>query len=331
MFIPTFPHFLFFIPHTHSFVLTKTFLPHSISNIKPFYLKSGQGKCTTCACAKKKTPCTDKCHGGQPNHLCLCWDGTVYDPNPKLMNPKQLRQFLAQHSLSPMGNKTELLLRTRDYLEAQKSTSSSSSSSSSTSTSSSSSTSSSGGDVKLSGKETMAKIIDLHDNYEAILSIAGTEITKDSGTSVMRRAYLKISMKVHPDKNGQSAESKNAFQLLVSAYERLSQPELYMEEDAKSTGPKQARLSRSNHGCTITRLDCPRCHMQWNKAELGLEKAAYNFMMQGKYKRDTWIKMKRERKKQIILLKKPTNTQTNTLSFLIFVYIYTLQKIINRY
>ena len=127
----------------------------------------------------------------------------------------------------------------------------------------------------------MAKIIDLHDNYEAILSLAGTEITKDSATSVMRRAYLKISMKVHPDKNNQSSESKNAFQLLVQSYERLSQPELYMEEDAKSTGPKQARLSRSNHGCYITRLDCPRCHMQWTKAELGLEKAAYNFMMQG--------------------------------------------------
>ena len=126
----------------------------------------------------------------------------------------------------------------------------------------------------------MAKIIDLHDNYEAILSLSGNPVTKDSPTSALRRAYLKISMKVHPDKNGQSSESKNSFQLLVAAYERLSQPELFLEEEGDgSKGPKTMRIARGNHGCFVTRVDCPRCSMEWNKAELGLEKGSYNWFM----------------------------------------------------
>jgi hypothetical protein len=119
-------------------------------------------------------------------------------------------------------------------------------------------------------------------NYEAILSLSGTKITKDTATSAMRRAYLQISMKVHPDKNGQSSESKNAFQFLVNSYERLSQPELYLDENNdEGSKPKHKKIGRGNYGCFVTRVECPRCAMEWNKAELGLEKGAYNWFMNG--------------------------------------------------
>ena len=189
-----------------------------------------RGKCTSCACAKKNMFCTDACHGGGHNAICMCWDGTLYEPNPKILKPKELRKFCAQNGLSPMGSKDELILRVRDHVgvtsnddDPPASMTSSSSSSSSTSSSSTSSSSTS------SSKALMAQIIELGSlmNYEAILSLSGTSITKETATSGMRKAYLRISMKVHPDKNNQSAESKNSFQFLVNAYERLSQPELY--------------------------------------------------------------------------------------------------------
>ena len=218
----------------------------------------------------------------------MCFDGTLYDPNPKDMKPKDLRKFCAQNGLSPMGSKDELILRVRDHVGLKSSAdedppADSASSSSSLSSSSSASTGSSSSSSSKDPKVLMASIIDLGAlmNYEAILSLSGTDITKDTATSGMRKAYLRISMKVHPDKNGQSSDSKNAFQFLVNAYERLSQPELYLDEEVDNGKPKHKKIGRGNHGCYITRVDCPRCKMEWNKAELGLEKGAYNWFMNG--------------------------------------------------
>ena len=59
----------------------------------------------------------------------------------------------------------------------------------------------------------------------AILSLSGVSISSASSTADMRKAYLKLSIKVHPDKNGNSPDSKAAFQPLVTAYEALSNPE----------------------------------------------------------------------------------------------------------
>ena len=114
------------------------------------------------------------------------------------------------------------------------------------------------------------------DDYAALLSLAGGEpITPDSPVAVMRRAFLRLSLKLHPDKNGNIAGAPAAFQALVLAFERLSQQEPQQEEKLGRGGrgggdggddsaPRRPRervdvdAPRSNEGCFQTRLYCPR-------------------------------------------------------------------------
>ena len=71
----------------------------------------------------------------------------------------------------------------------------------------------------------------------------------------------------------------------MSAFDRLSQPELYAEEEEAAKGrkgkKKPAKIQRSNEGCRRTRVDCPRCRVEWGTAITGVEPYFYNFMMQG--------------------------------------------------
>ena len=249
-----------------------------------------KGKCTTCACAKAKKHCTAACHGGATNELCMCWDGACFTPNPFELKPPHLRKALAQAGQSPMGDKDELIRRLRDHMVSQGQGSSggagggggtSASSSSGGGGGGSSASSSGGGGGGGGAKAVIARVNELAGDYGAILSLSGSAITAASPTAAMRKAYLKLSLKIHPDKNGGTADAKQAFQHLVSAYERLSQPELYLEEEAaaQTKGKKQKKIARSNHGCHVTKCSCPRCHMEWGKAELGLEDGAYNWFM----------------------------------------------------
>ena len=51
------------------------------------------------------------------------------------------------------------------------------------------------------------------------------EVNRDSSSEEIKKAYRKLSMIHHPDKNGNSEESTIKFKLLASAYEVLGNPE----------------------------------------------------------------------------------------------------------
>ena len=127
-------------------------------------------------------------------------------------------------------------------------------------------------------------ILDSEDNYPFILSLSGKKIQASSGKADLRRAYLLLSTKVHPDKNPGNQEAVKAFQILLSAYERLANPEKF-EEDADEKPAKKRqkteRFTRSNIGCFKTKVKCPQCKTEWGLPIVGLEDAAYNFLMMG--------------------------------------------------
>eukprot|EP00501_MAST-03F_sp_TOSAG23-6_P002270 GSMAST32.ASY1.ANO1.2370.1 assembled CDS len=182
------------------------------------------------------------------------------------MKTSDVKKMLLSNGLSPIGIKDELVMRLSsggisDEEAVSKPTSS----------------------TDFPGASLIKDIIDNggSDNA-AILSLSKSTITANSSKPEMRKAYLKLSLKIHPDKNGGSSDSKAAFQILVQALELLSNP----PSDDDEGGPrrkrrKPTRVSRGNTGCYVTRVECPRCSMEWNRPELGLEKGAYNFFMQG--------------------------------------------------
>ena len=51
------------------------------------------------------------------------------------------------------------------------------------------------------------------------------EINRDASSEEIKKAYRKLSMIHHPDKNGNSEESTKKFKLLASAYEVLGNSE----------------------------------------------------------------------------------------------------------
>jgi hypothetical protein len=135
------------------------------------------------------------------------------------------------------------------------------------------------------------RILDLAENHDwaAILSLLGPDpITSATPLPAMRKAYLKLSMIVHPDKLRSFPQATKAFQALVSAFERLSKPEEFADEEDEP-GPQAAAmkaraLSRSNNGCFQTTIKCPRCHEVWGGAQAslqGIENYYYNYLMMG--------------------------------------------------
>lgn len=69
------------------------------------------------------------------------------------------------------------------------------------------------------------------EKWAQILSLGGQEVTRSSPTTAMRKAYLSLSRIVHPDRLQNFPDATKAFQALVSAFERLSQPE---DEEVKA-------------------------------------------------------------------------------------------------
>ena len=233
------------------------------------------GACKTCACAKAKVDCGPQCHGGTglPGN-CGCLNFAEAH-QAKALGVSAVRKTLAQNGMDCMGNKDELVRRLADHLRSVKA--------SSASAASDGAAASGGGGGGARLIQAIIEKADAGEDDAAILSLSGVEVSSSSGTSDMRKAYLKLSLKIHPDKNGSSPDSKNAFQILVSSYEALSNPEA---AEAAKNGPKKPRekakqVVRSNAGCHNTKVNCPRCHMEWGRAELGLETAAYNLLMMG--------------------------------------------------
>jgi len=115
-------------------------------------------------------------------------------------------------------------------------------------------------------------------DYTGILSLMGDNVTESTPTGKMRKAYLKLSLLVHPDKLKSDVATK-AFQAVITAFERLTKPELFVEEEGEG-GTKAKKISRSNKGCFRTKIFCPRCHVQWGTNVDGVPEYFYNFFMQ---------------------------------------------------
>lgn len=66
------------------------------------------------------------------------------------------------------------------------------------------------------------------EDWAAILSLGAVgqgPVTRQSPTAQLRKAYHRLSLNVHPDKLRGVGEATRAFQAVVTAFERLSEPE----------------------------------------------------------------------------------------------------------
>lgn len=123
------------------------------------------------------------------------------------------------------------------------------------------------------------KVLQLHDNGDnwGVLRVLGDAVGPSASTAACRKAFLRISMLIHPDKLQGFREATKAFQALVSAFDQTQAPPPTV--DVKRTGQKA--LDRSNEGCFRTEICCPRCKELWGRPVEGNPKYFYNFMMQG--------------------------------------------------
>lgn len=192
---------------------------------------------------------------------------------PFELKPAQLRKIVAQLGMDPTGDKDELHSSLIGHLKT-KSKSKATAGGEAASGSSSSSNSN-----EPPGIVVAKQILEMQSDYPSILSASGINITTDSSVATMRKAYLKLSLLIHPDKlQSIFPESTKAFQCLVNAYERLSQPELFLEEEEDD---KKKKVMRSNDSCHRTQVFCPRCSAEWGLPDSGVEPYDYNFMMMG--------------------------------------------------
>ena len=191
---------------------------------------------------------------------------------PFALNNSQLQKALADRGLSPIGDKDELISRLVENMKAMKCEGNKSD------LAETNDGSKEDEDVALAKEILKMESSD----YGRVLSILGDKITAESSIGAMRKAYLKISLKIHPDKlQSRFKDATKSFQILVSAYERLSQPELFSKDEDKDTKKKAKSLARSNQGCYRTKLFCPRCRSEWGLPISGVEKYDYNWMMMG--------------------------------------------------
>jgi hypothetical protein len=204
--------------------------------------------------------------------------------NPCLLKAADLKKIVAQNGLSPIGSNDELLTSLVNHLiSSQLSTSTSAPAANSSAGHNSTTSSQSPSNVAIA-----RRILELNeiDDFEGILNIAGGEpITKHSSVAAMRKAYLKLSLVIHPDKLERIFDqATKSFQALVHAFEVLSQPQvqddIFMTNSNKSE--KTKTISRSNEGCYRTRVCCPRCKTPWSEGTLdGNPEYFYNFLMCG--------------------------------------------------
>lgn len=200
--------------------------------------------------------------------------------DPCKMKPAELRKNVAQAGLSPIGTNDELLTSLVDYLEANGGSAGSGGPSSG-------SGGGGGGGGGASAKDPVAiarRVLALAEESESepsvVLRIADPSLTAQSPTAVLRKAYLKLSLAIHPDRlSSKFPDATRAFQVLVTAFERLSEPTSLpggLDEDdeeaprgrgkGKGSQQKAAKISRSNEGCVRTPVHCPRCKEPWGAA-----------------------------------------------------------------
>eukprot|EP00667_Euglena_gracilis_P007866 EG_transcript_7952 len=140
-----------------------------------------------------------------------------------------------------------------------------------------------GGGGPVQPQQLARRVLELEEagNPEAILSLLGDPITRASSVGAMRKAYLKLSLLLHPDKLGAQFEgATRCFQAVVSAFETLSRPEAPSSKEGPRK-PKGPMIARSNEGCHRTGIVCPRCRVDWGSNVEGNPDYYYNFMMMG--------------------------------------------------
>lgn len=157
----------------------------------------------------------------------------IDDKDPFELKPAELRKACAQRGLNPMGERDELLKLIVDAAA------------------SSSGGGDGSGDADGDDEATklVRKVLSLDGDAPAILSLLGTQVDASSAAAVMRKQYLLLSTKIHPDKHPEKTRhlATKAFQVLVSAYDALSQPDMSKADTAK---PKTKTINRSNEGNT---------------------------------------------------------------------------------
>jgi len=247
---------------------------------------SGKCRCDSkpcaggCPCSKAGVECGNNCHMGKPWESVPCLN-TAHGAKVKVLKLPEVRQALCDAGLSPVGDKNELMKR----LAVHYSTLTSSNTSNNTTAKNGEDNGSSEAKTDKSTGELMKVILDNEGDFVFILSLSGKIVKANSSKAELRKAYLLLSAKVHPDKNPGSQESKKAFQAVSESFERLANPDKFEESEDDSQPAKKRqkteRFTRSNSGCYQTKIKCPRCKNVWNTNDLGLEDASYNFFMMG--------------------------------------------------
>lgn len=215
---------------------------------------------------------------------------TPEDEPVHIQKLSKLKRFAARAGVSPIGSLDEVLFAYIAFLKNNSGTNTVNSDSAAAGAGSGSS----GNDTIVGNSATTTdntarlskKVLELSegDDFVGILRLGATplaaaDLTESSSVAVLRKSYLKLSLKLHPDKNRKNSDATKVFQAVVNAFERLSQPELF-QEDTQSKNHKA--LSRSNDGCKRTRVCCPRCANPWSESSVeGNPDYFYNFMMTG--------------------------------------------------
>ena len=91
-------------------------------------------------------------------------------------------------------------------------------------------------------EETEKMIMGARNHFERL----GLEM-KETNRSVIRKAYRRIALKVHPDKNPSSSNATKAFQLLTDAFELLydeTDQKTYIELLKKNSVPRKKRRKK---------------------------------------------------------------------------------------
>ena len=202
------------------------------------------------------------------------FDGSV----PYLCNEAKLRIACAKEGVSCIGNKDEMLDLLVSHLANKAGNVSSLSGSSS-------------GSGKVDPVLVAKRVLELDelDDFAGILNIASRPgepmLNNQSSSAAMRKAYLKLSLLIHPDKLSRSfPQAAKAFQALVRALDRLSQPPIVDDSVnlSKKGKEKTFTIARSNEGCKRTRVLCPRCKERWSESSVeGNPEYYYNFLMCG--------------------------------------------------
>lgn len=225
------------------------------------------------------------------HHKCQQESIQIDEINPCSLKFGDLKKYAAKEGVSPIGNQDEILDALIKVLSSRPRKNESSDIVENSSSRNKATVESSVDPVAVA-----RKILELseYDDYEGILNIAANHpdqyITKQSTSSQMRKAYLKLSLLVHPDKLSKLFDqATKAFQALVKAFDVLSSPDLTIDVDTdglrnqgKDKQKKTAAISRSNEGCYRTRVCCPRCKQRWSEGTLdGNPDYFFNFLMQG--------------------------------------------------